>query len=518
MPLVSDESWRDEFLDEDELAVECAGFFDDPLGWVMWAFPWDTDPAIQLVKLEEPYASMYPNCEYGPDKWACEELEHLGKMIRERSFDGRKAVNAIQNAYASGHGIGKSTFSAWLILFIMSTRPYCKGVVTANTAPQLRTKTWAEVGKWHKKCMTRNWFEYNNGQNNMNLYHKLHPESWRVDGQTCREENSESFAGLHAANSTPFYIFDEASAVPDAIYEVADGGLTDGEPMLFLFGNPTRNQGRFRDAFAKLKHRFHTRKIDSRSVAITNKDKIAQWAEDYGEDSDWFKVRVKGDFPSASSMQLISSKYIELARVRDAVSFKHQPLLMGVDPAGTGNDKYVIRWRRGNDARTIPPLKWRNIEPMDFASEIASHYFGSYHTNGAKADVVFIDKGSGGHEIASRLRQLGVNVVEVDFGSKSTRPDCALKCDEIWLNMRDAMREGLAIDDDDELIEDLTWREYGYDKHNRYRISKKDDLPRSPDDGDALAVTWAEPVAPLDEQNVIGTQGAPEQEWDPHSV
>ena len=178
----------------------------------------------------------------GPDEWQREQLEEVGRLCRENRFDGVTPVEPQRHSTASGHGIGKSAETSWIILWIMSTRPFAKGIVTANTSDQLRTKTWGELGKWKSRCIVGHWFEYNNGRGSMSIYHKSWPESWRADAQTCREENSEAFAGLHAANSTPFYIFDEASAVPDKIWEVAEGGLTDGEPMFFVFGNPTLYQ------------------------------------------------------------------------------------------------------------------------------------------------------------------------------------------------------------------------------------------------------------------------------------
>lgn len=272
------------------LADDMGRFFYDPLGFVMYAFEWG---AGELDGFD------------GPDEWQKEFLTDWGEAIRTNNFDGVKPVEAYRCATSSGHGIGKSALTAWVILYIMSTRPFCKGVVTANTSEQLRTKTWGELGKWKKRCITGHWFEYNNGKGNMNIYHVDHMESWRCDGQTCREENSESFAGLHAANSSPFYIFDEASAVPDKIWEVAEGGLTDGEPFWFAFGNPTRNTGRFRECFRKFKHRWRRKQIDSRLAKMTNKELIEEWRNDYGEDSDFFKVRVRGLFPSASDLQFI---------------------------------------------------------------------------------------------------------------------------------------------------------------------------------------------------------------------
>ena len=268
---------RDANEAELQLATDLSNLFADPLGYVMYIFPWTSYQTIQLVELQSPYKERFSGCKYGPDVWACEFLDALGEEIKARKFDGRSAVDPIQMATASGHGIGKSVLVAWLIKFIMDTRPFSKGTVTANTAEQLKTKTWAELGKWHKLSLTEHWFIYNSGRGAMNLAHKKHKEEWRCDAQTCREENSEAFAGQHAASATSFYIFDEASAVPDKIFEVREGGTTDGEPMVFDFGNPTRNSGRFFEHCAgRFRHRYKVRCIDSRSVSITNKERIQQ--------------------------------------------------------------------------------------------------------------------------------------------------------------------------------------------------------------------------------------------------
>ena len=199
---------------DEQLTEDLAKFYADPLGHVMYSYPWDTEPAIQIVRLEKPWSDRF-NCEWGPDVWACKFLDELGKQILDRGFDGRTPIEPpIRFATSSGHGIGKSVLVSWLIKFILDTRPHSKGIVTATTADQLRTKTWAELGKWHRMSLTEHWFDYNTGRGSMSLVHREYPEDWRCDAQTSKEENSESFAGLHAANSTPFYIFDEASGVP----------------------------------------------------------------------------------------------------------------------------------------------------------------------------------------------------------------------------------------------------------------------------------------------------------------
>jgi hypothetical protein len=138
-------------------------------------------------------------------------------------------------ATASGRGIRKKHLSAWSVVWIMSTRPHCQGTVTANTFTQLTTKSWAAIQKWTVLSITGPWFTTTWSL----LYHREHKETWFCSSQSCREENSEAFAGQHAATSASFYLFDEASAIPDKIFEVAEGGLADGEPMIFGFGNPT---------------------------------------------------------------------------------------------------------------------------------------------------------------------------------------------------------------------------------------------------------------------------------------
>lgn len=507
-------------IEAEAALIEAVGeFIDDPLGFVMFAFPWDSDPSLQLVELDEPWASRYKS-KYGPDKWACEYLDELGGEIKKRNFNARDAVDAIQMATASGHGIGKSTITAWLVIFIMATRPMAKGVVTANTSDQLRTKTWGELGKWLKKSIVAHWFEYNNGKGNMNMYHRDHQEGWRVDGQTCREENSESFAGLHSASSTPFYIFDEASAIPDVIWEVAEGGLTDGEPMWFAFGNPTRNTGRFHECFTKRRNRWICRKIDSRTVKITNKAKIEQWRIDYGEDSDFFKVRVIGEFPVSDVKQFISTELVKEAQAREAVSHPHEPLIMGIDPAAGGGDKWVIRFRRGNDARTIRAIKMFNPDPMTFAGIVAQHAQGSTHTQNQKVDAIFCDTGAAGWLLIKLIEKFGVSVIPVTFSHPSLRDDAANKRAQMWCDMRDGLGSGLAIDDDPQLHDDLIGPEVRYDKDFKWMLEKKQDMRDrgldSPDDGDALALTYAYPVAPK-QLKVKASQPAAEREWDPNS-
>lgn len=481
-----------------EIAKDLAKYYDDPLGFVMWAFPWNTDRSIQLVELKEPWASRF-KCKFGPDEWACEFLDSIGSDVRDRAFDGTNAVAPIQYAVSSGHGIGKSAMAAWLTLWIMSTRAHSKGMVTANTAEQLASKTWAGVSAWHSKAVHKHWFTITTGKGAMRMVHNDYPNSWRVDAQTSREENSESFAGLHAASSTPWYLFDEASAIPGKIWEVAEGGKTDGEPMHFVFGNPTRNTGAFAECFGRQRHRWNTRQIDSRKVAITNKRLLDEWVRDYGEDSDFVKVRIRGVFPNASSLQFIARGLVDEAmnRKNDSQRQVGSYCAVGVDVARFGDDQSVIRTRIGRDARSIEVKRYRGIDTMQLSSRVAEHVEFLRAHMGLRP-VLMVDGGGIGGGVVDRLRQMGYDPIEVQFGSQADDPrKYANKRAEMWGKLKDWLQFG-CLDQDEVLATDLTAVEYMFTAKDQIQLEKKETMKQrglaSPDDADALAITFAYPV------------------------
>ena len=505
-----------------------AGYlYDKPLEFVLFAYEWGRDQSLRVVKLTDKYQAVYCS-EYGPDAWACELLDDVGRQVRERGFDGQQAVDAIRAAISSGHGIGKSAITAWLVDWIMSTRPNARGVVTANTAPQLESKTWAEIGKWTKRCIFGEWFQVTSGKGSMRMVMKDHPESWRCDAQTCREENSESFAGLHAADSTPFYIFDEASAIPAKIWEVAEGGMTDGAPMWFAFGNPTRTGTKFHEAFNGQRHRWNTRSIDSRTCQITNKKQIDEWVADYGIASDFVKVRVLGEFPSASSLQFISRDLVNDAQVREVTESRWEAIVVGVDPARFGSDSSVIWTRVGRDARTWAPIRMHGADTMTLAARVAEHV--NKLRSGGRLVIINVDGGGVGGGVIDRLRSVGYDVNEVQFGGRAMDPTrWANRRAEIWGSMREWLAGG-AIPRDELLATDLTSVEYGYNASDAILLEKKESMKArglaSPDSADALAITFAVPVP---ESGIDGTEdwrrgnrprsrSQKEKEYDPYAA
>jgi hypothetical protein len=473
-----------------------AEYYADPLGYVRFAFPWgEPGPLI-----------AYPE----PQPEQCAVLEWLGAEIRARRFDGVQAVDPIRAALASGHGIGKGALAGMLVNFIMSTRRNAKGVVTANTSTQLQDKTWAAITYWAKLSITAHWFEINTSI----MYRRGYRESWKCSPQTCAEENSEAFAGQHNLNSTSFYINDEDSNVPDKIHEVQEGGLTDGEPMYFLFGNPTRRSGAFYDAvFGVKRHRWHSWVCDARQSALSNKRLLAEWIEDYGEDSDFVRVRVRGLPPNASDAQFIDSQRVLDAQRRVVAVLPDEPLVAGCDLAWGGSDFNVIRFRRGRDARSIPPIRIPGkltADPGVLTNRLADVLGGTY--GGHKVAMLFLDSAGIAGPIASRLRDLGHrNVAEVNFGADSPDEKMRYYRDCMWARMKEWLGTA-AIDTSPRLELDLQMPGLRPDRKQRIWLESKEDIKKrcegkSPDDGDALALTFAQHVAPV--VVVVGTQTAP---------
>lgn len=493
---------------EAALQDKIASFAGDPLGYVMFNFPWNSEPSIQKVKLPEKYRARFPNCEYGPGEWACAFLEQLGVEIRKRGFNLRDAVAPIRFSTASGHGIGKTMLVALLVKFILDTRPLSKGTVTANTAEQLKTKTWAEIGKWHHLSLTSHWFDYSAGRGAMSLVYKDRKLLWRCDAQTCREENSESFAGQHAPNGSSFYIFDEASAIPEKIFEVREGGTVTGSPMIFDFGNPTRKSGRFfENSIGKFANRYIVRTIDSREAAITNKKQIDEWIQDYGLDSDFVKVRVLGQFPSAGSAQFIASEDVLNAGLRLPVQDRTAPLVIGVDVARFGEDSTVIYPRIGNDAQSWPIKQYKGLNTVQVTSRIIET-IKEFKELGLNCAGLFIDGGNIGGAVIDQLRHLGYAPHDVGFGNSPVDGrSFRYRGDEIWGRMRDSLYKRLCIPGrntqiGEALYDQLTQREFGYTQQGqKIHLESKDDMKSrgiaSPDIADALALTFAMDVAPL---------------------
>jgi L-rhamnose mutarotase len=470
-----------------------AEYTHDPLGFVYFAFEWGEG---ELADYD------------GPDEWQKKVLTDLrdGLITLEE---------AILIAVSSGHGIGKSAFVSWLILWAISTRENTKGVVTANTESQLKTKTWSELAKWYRLFIGKELFEFT--ATALFSVDEEHAKTWRIDMIPWSERNSEAFAGLHNKGNRILVVFDEASAIPDTIWEVTEGALTDSNTEIIwcAFGNPTRGSGRFHDCFSKLRHRWNCSKVDSRTTKMTNKDQIQKWLDDYGEDSDFFKVRVRGEFPSASDMQFIATTIVDGAieihknLKEEQVSFA--PVIIGVDPAWTGADEFVIYMRQGLNSKMLG--KWEKNDDDYRMATIIANFEREY-----KADAVFIDQGYG-TGIYSAGKNLGRSWVLVNFNNKSSRQEYENKRAEMWGEMKKWLIEGGGIEDDKVMRDDLVGPEAFINRRGRLQLESKEDMKKrgipSPNRADALALTFAFPVVSQSERERHGGYQEDHEPYDP---
>lgn len=457
--------------EEVALVEEIAVFYDDPLAFVLYAFPWGVEGG--------PLADQP-----GPDEWQTDVMTAISAAMRR----GESAQTAIQIAVASGHGIGKTALVAWVILWFASTHEHPQIVVTANTGTQLSSKTWRELSKWHKLAINAHWFTWTATR----FAHVLYQETWFAAAIPWTEHNSEAFAGTHEQHV--LVVFDEASAIADKIWEVTEGAMTTHGAMWLAFGNPTQNKGRFADCFGRLRHRWITRQIDSRTARMANKAQIQQWIDDYGEDHDFVRVRVRGVFPRAGTLQFIGSDLILAAQKRKAEGHESFSKVLGVDVARHGDDQSVVTRRQGN--HVWPQQPYRIPDLMDLADVVATHI------HEFQPDAVFVDATGIGWGLIDRLRQMnfGQLVIPVQVGEAATDPARYVrKRDELWARGKKWLQEGGSLPNDPMLEADLTGPQYGYDNKMRLEIESKADTKKrglpSPDAADSLLLTFANPIA-----------------------
>lgn len=474
---------------EAKLAEWLVSVRDDPYAFTMGAFPWGV-AGTQLEAFT------------GPMPWAIEQMERirLGLITFEE---------AILEATASGHGIAKSTTVSQLVLWAFITFPDCRGVVTANTETQLKTKTWAELGKWFNLLspIIREHFELK--ATSLLSKDPSRERTWRIDMIPWSKTNPQAFAGLHNKGNRLILVFDEASEIEDIIWETAEGAFSDADTQLIwlAYGNPTRNTGRFRECFEGGAHHslWHTQSIDSREVPITNKKRIAQLIGIYGEDSDYVRIRILGQFPRQGMMEFFLASDIDGAMSPDREVFvdASTPLAVGVDVARYGANNSVIFPRKGRDARSITRKVFNGINTVELANRVFDTWQ-SLHPDG-----IFIDGGGVGGGVVDNCRARHLFVTEVQFGGKDDITGIVFdNAGEKYANKRAAMygavrswvRTGLLPIDADLRTAMLAIR-YTFNKQDEIILVPKEDiLADNPglvlDDLDALALTFGGPLAP----------------------
>ena len=469
-------------------------FYWSPYAFALWAYPWGEG---DLKAFD------------GPRVWQRDVMEEMSGYLREKyeGYKGGEWGDFFREAVASGRGPGKSALVGMLAHWFMSTRVGSSTWVAANGEPQLRTKTFPEIAKWVARGINNEFFEINATSILPSKWYREYIESpdglnrstryYYISGQLWSKENPDAFAGAHNWDGE-MAIFDEASGIPDEIWGVQENVFTENIPdrFWFAFSNPRRNSGAFFNCFHDSHKQWRTRQINSMEVEGIDKSSFNNTIAKNGVDSDSARVEVFGLFPRQGENQFISIESVLEAQRRDVDYDAGAPLVMGVDISRGHSDYCVARFRQGKDARSIPPTKWRAADFQESARKVA------WLMDKYNPDAVFIDQGMGS-AVVDILKPMGYRTTEIAFGSKSSRPEYAYKRTEMYADLRDWLPTG-AIDSCPMLFIDLTaveQKEFG-PTQDKIILERKDELRdrigRSPDDGDALALTFAMPVSRKD--------------------
>lgn len=415
-----------------------------------------------------------------PDPWQIKFLESIR--------DGHRRISV-----RSGHGVGKSTAASWAMLHYFLTRYPVKVVVTAPTSAQLFDAMFAELKRWVNELpdILKTLVEVKSDRIEL----KAAPSEAFISARTSRAETPEALQGIHADNV--LLVADEASGIPESVFEAASGSMSGHSATTLLLGNPTRNTGLFYDTHNRLKGEwktFHVSCVDSPRVseAFVNEMKLR-----YGEDSPAYHVRVLGNFPPREEDTVIPVELIDSAMNREIKIDENATAVWGLDVARMGSDASALAKRRGPVIEEVQT--WKGLDLMQLTGAVVAEYEA---LPPSKQPVeILVDSIGLGAGVLDRLRELGlpargINVAESP-AMKGTyanlRAELWFKC-KAWLANRD-----VKIPKDEQLFAELAGPRYTFTSSGKMQVESKEAMKKrglgSPDKADAVCLSLATDVA-----------------------
>ena len=266
-----------------------------------------------------------------PDGWQVNFLNAIARGDRKISV-------------RSGHGVGKSTASSWAMLWFFLTRSPVKVVVTAPTSAQLFDAMFAELKRWINELpeLLNNMIEVKQDR----IVFKSAPNEMFISARTSRAEQPEALQGIHSEHV--MLVADEASGVPEAVFEAAAGSMSGHSAVTLLLGNPTRSSGFFFDTHNRLSGEWTTFRVSCTDSPRVSDEYVSEMMSRYGEDSNAFRIRVLGEFPRSDDDTMIPMELIDGARQRDVTHNKYAPVVWGLDVARFGSDSSAPCKRQAN--------------------------------------------------------------------------------------------------------------------------------------------------------------------------
>jgi len=433
-------------------------------------------------------------------KWKESEERYRSRWIDSIEYshtgDGQCIeVDADDKLYASNDFIltHNTALEAWVVLWFMSTRPHCRIPCTAPTQPQLFDVLWSEIAKWHNHMPDKrlsSLFEWTQ----THFTNRRAQETWFAVARSSSK--GENMQGFHADEL--MFIIDEASGVNQEIMEVVQGALTNEGAYCIMFGNPTQLQGTFYDAFHKDRTFWKTFTFSCLESNNVSPEYIERMKKKYGEDSNIYKVRVLGEFPTEEEDTIIALPWAEASAQRTITltdEQKREPIYIGCDVARFGNDKTIIVVRQG--PKVISMKEYLRQSTMETTGYIMLEIKKYPHLD----VIINVDDTGVGGGVTDRLNEMNVDERKVFINgiNNGSRADLEgqfvnMGC-ELWWNMRDNIREW-DIPNDEELIAQLSTRRFKMASNGKIQIERKDDMRKrdldSPDKADALSLAFKE--------------------------
>jgi hypothetical protein len=416
-----------------------------------------------------------------PMDWQAEEM---------RALDAGNLRLSIR----SGHGVGKSAFLAWVMIHYLMTRWPVKIVATAPSAPQLFDALGAEIKRWVQELPEplREVIEVTSDR----VFLKDSPESAFLSLRTSRAETPEALQGVHALYT--LLIADEASGVPESIFESASGSMSTPGAITILTGNPTRTGNFFWKTQTEWADKWRVRKVSCFDSETVDPEFIREMQERYGIDSNQFRVRVLGEFPTADDDTFIPRELVEGAVDRDITP--DNITVWGLDVARYGAAASALAKRQGNVLLEIK--RWRQLDLMQLVGAVKVEWEATPEE--LRPTEIFVDAIGLGAGVTDRLRELKLPAVAVNVSdTPSTLGQYMRLRDELWGKMRLWFESRkVSIPHDKGLIEELCMPKLLFTSSGKLQLESKDSMVRrgfvSPDAADALAMTYtAEGAAAL---------------------
>ncbi len=420
----------------------------------------------------------------------------------------REVMNDVANnprvSVKSGHGVGKSALESWIIWWYISTRPYPKILCTAPTKHQLHDILWAEVSKWKRNSKGLDGeFEWTSEK----IYLKGSQEEWFAIARTSNKP--DALQGTHAEHV--LIIIDEASGVPDIVFEPVLGSLSTKDAKLLMCGNPTQLSGFFYESHTSKASMYKRHTIDGSKSERVDKEYVDMIIDMFGKDSDVYRVRVAGEFPRANPDSFIGRDLIKASR--NIQLEKVHSIDLGVDVARFGDDESVVA--EAYNKCKIPKLNiFKHNDTMKLTGQIVN-IISSLNIKYPNIMVkVKVDCDGLGVGVYDRLKEvipqkrLRAQAIECHFGGKGGKVNQSESIEYknstgiMWGNIRSKfLNENLEVIDDEELITQLSNRKYFISSDGTIELEKKQDMKKrgvhSPDRADAVGLALYEPTSAM---------------------